>query len=615
MKSNASPFTFFRPGRLLATATVLAATSLPILSAQTTQVILLDEMVVSAQRSSQQISQTPSSITLVDLNEIEKTGTFSLQETLAQQPGAIIVNTGATGSQSSLFLRGAASHQTLFLVDGVRLNDRSASYANYLGGADLSGLDRFEVLRGPQGTLYGSSAIGGVIALETAHGVEGASGLLQAEFGSFNTFYGSASISGGVESLGYSLSLSRLQTDNDRSDNAFESWNYSGRLEGQVTDTVLLGATFRGQTSSYEEPGSTLSPFPGTADLDSNLVTVYGDVQVTDGFSSRLTGAYFWKDYTFTSSWGPSPSENNRKIIDWQNTWWVIPQVEIVAGLYYEKSEFEPVGTVIRDDDFALYASGVYRPVESGTLTAGIRRDDYDSVGGATTWRLGASWKATATTHLRTTVGTGFSAPGSEDRFGVPAWGQLPNPDIKPETSIGWDIGIDQEFPTTNTVFSATLFANRYENLFEYEIVDWTTYAGMVVNRDEASTQGVELAAATRPTEMFSARLSYTYLDAQNDTDDVRLIRRPKHTLDAMVQLEGSDRWSAGLGLRGVADRTDQGLEPDDYLVLRAFGRYRIWENLVIKARVENLLNKTFEEVPGYPALPIGFHGGIEWTF
>ena len=82
-----------------------------------------------------------------------------------------------------------------------------------------------------------------------------------------------------------------------------------------------------------------------------------------------------------------------------------------------------------------------------------------------------------------------------------------------------------------------------------------------------------------------------------------------------MVQFEGSDRWSAGIGLRGVSDRTDMGVDPGDYLVVRVFGRFRVWENLVIKARVENLFDTEYEEIAGYPALPIGVHGGIEWTF
>ena len=616
MNGNPRLFSDSLVHRILAAVTLLCGPALTGLHGQTTAPIQLDEMVVSAQRSAHPIEQTPSSITLIDLDELIQAGTTRMTEALAGQPGTIIVNTGATGSQSSVFLRGASSHQTLFLVDGIRMNDRSAAYPNVLGSSDLAGLDRLEVLRGPQGTLYGSSAMGGVIALQTARGVDGTTGRIQVEYGSFQTFSASAAVAGGVDSLGYSFSAARLQTDNDRPQNAFESWTYSGRFEGQVTPNLLLGATLRGLTSTYEEPGATTFPFPGTADLENNLITVYGELGLSESFTSRLTGGYSLKDYTFTSDFGPSPSENERQVVDWQNTIEAVSGLEVIAGLNYEKSKFEPAGTVTRDDVFALYASALYRPVEAVTLTAGVRHDDFESVGGATTWRTGASWRITPTTHLRGTVGTGFSAPGSEDRYGVPAWGQLANPDIRPETSTGWDAGIDQEFPDAKTTLSATVFANSYHDLFEYQIVDWTTYEGMVVNRARASTDGVEFAVVSQPHRLVSTRLSYTWLDAVNDTDGTRLIRRPKHTLDASVQLADADRWSVGLGLRAVADRTDQvGIDPADYVVLRAFGRLRIWEQLVLTARVENLLNENYEEVAGYPALPFGAFGGLEWVF
>jgi len=139
----------------------------PSLVAQVNPIVQLDEMVVSAQRASHQISRTPSAVTLVPLKELHLAGEYELDQALSKQPGTIVVRTGATGSQSAVFIRGASNHQTLFFVDGVRMNDRSAPYNNFLGSADLVGINRMEVLRGPQSTLYGSSAMGGVITLDS----------------------------------------------------------------------------------------------------------------------------------------------------------------------------------------------------------------------------------------------------------------------------------------------------------------------------------------------------------------------------------------------------------------------------------------------------------------
>jgi vitamin B12 transporter len=603
------------PRRVLVHITLAALWTGQSLFAQIESIVLLDEMVISAQRSSHQISQTPSAITLVQLDQLHLAGERNIDRALSKQPGTIVVSIGATGSQSAVFIRGASNHQTLFFVDGVRMNDRSASYSNFLGSADLVGIDRMEVLLGPQSTLYGSSAMGGVITLNTTRGADGNTGHLQAEYGSFNTFTASAAISGQIQSKGYSLSITRTRTNNDRPGNAFNSWNASGRIEGKITPTFLLGATFRGLTSTYEEPGSTQFALPGVLDLDNNLATVYGEWRVSDRFKSRLTGALHKRDTTWTSPTIQSLTKNDRRIVDWLNTWSASDELEIVAGANFENARFEPPGTVTEDEVVAFYATSVYRPIKSVTLTAGLRYDNFDSVGEASTWRLGGSWMVTPTIRLRSTVGTGFTAPGSDDRYGVPGWGQRPNPEIQPETSTGFDVGIDHQIAAIRTAVSATIFYNTYRNLFDWETLDWVTFEGMIVNQDHASTKGLELAVTSRPHEMFFARLSYTYLDANNDTDDTRLIRRPRHTVDADIRFEPTGRWSAGLGLHGVADRTEGSFDPADIIVFRAYGRLRVWDEFVASVRVENLFDASYEEVPGYPALPIGVFGGIEWGF
>jgi len=313
---------------------IIPLTAITTTRAQTVPVVLLDEMVVSAQRASHRIAQTPSAITLVPLEETRTAGEYALDKVLSKQPGTLVVSSGAVGSQTSVYMRGANSHQTLFFVNGVRMNDKGTAYFNFLGAANTTGVGRMEVLRGPQSTLYGSSAMGGVIAIDTTHGVVGTTGSLVAEYGSFNTFAASAEVAGGVQSLGYSLSVARDQTDNDRENNAFESWTYSGRFEGQITETVTIGATLRGLTSTYEEPGSTLASFPseGTAETDDHLLTAYGEWQASDGFKSRLIGGLHRRDYVWISEWGNSPSQNDRRILAWLHTSSVSSALELVGG-------------------------------------------------------------------------------------------------------------------------------------------------------------------------------------------------------------------------------------------------------------------------------------------
>lgn len=575
----------------------------------------LQMLVVSASRTPQDPRITPSSVAVLSIEELAQSQVVDLHTALAGQPGINLVNTGSTGGGSAIFLRGASPHQTLLVVDGVRMNDRTASYANFLAGADLGGVGHLEVLRGAQSTLYGSSAMGGVILLETTRGVGDLSGSVAGLVGSFDTFGGAVTTQGTAASLSYSGSVSRFVTSNDAAFNDFKAWNYSTRIEYAATPELLVGATFRGQNAHYEEPGSRLFPSPGTVDADNYLTTAFAQLRVSDAITSRVTLALHHRDYTFGSQYGVSDLKNLRKILDWQNTWQASRQLEIVAGANFERSSFTVDGGRSKDEVGAGYVSATARPIDTVTLTGGVRYDDFKSVGSATTWRTGAAWRPVTATKLHATYGTGFSAPGSDDRYGVPEFGQLPNPGLRPEKSRGWDAGVDQDLLGGKAMVSATYFHNRFTDLFEWEYVDFVTFQGRTVNRARATTSGLEFAATGRLTSGVKARLGYTYLDAKDDGNGRRLIRRPRHVLDAELRAQPIKPWIVGLGLHGVMDRREGAGRIEDYTTVRLFTSYAVNEHLIVKARVENALNESYEEVLGYASLPRGIFGSVEWRF
>ncbi len=606
------------PPRAISTGALLLAASATLSArdaVRTDAVVPLDEFVVSAARSPQDPWLTPSSVTRVDLGELRDLQIDDLRSALDREAGIDIVNTGAPGSQSSIFLRGASSHQTLLVVDGVRMNDRSAAYFNFLGGAGLSGIGRLEVLRGPQGTLYGSSAMGGVVLIDTAEATTGTRGSLAVSGGSFNSFGGGASFQHGTERTGLTAAVARLVSSNDRPGNHFKSLAFAGRFEGRPAETILLGATYRADIGDFEEPGSRLFPSPGVIESRNHLATGYAAFEWADSLRTRVTAGLHRRDYSFASDWGTSVARNTRRILDVQNTWAAARAIEVVFGANYERASYDIDAETTRDDVLAGYISTIARPVENLTLTAGARHDDFDSVGGATTWRVGASWLVRERTKLRATFGTGFSAPGSEDRHGVAQWGQVANPGLQPEKSRGWDVGIDHEMLDGKMTASLTWFENKFRNLFEWETIDFTTFEGRIVNRARASTGGVEVALAVPVTATVETRLAYTYLDADNDSDAVRLIRRPRHAIDLDVTVRASRSLFFGAGAHVVADRLDSGGPIEDYTTVRVHGAWSAREDLLIRLRLENALDETYEEVLGYPALPRGIFGSVEWTF
>lgn len=602
--------------RLLTACAALAAASRPV-RAQT-GALTLDQVVVSADRTPEDPALAPASLTALLPSSWEGDQVNDLRTALSQVAGVAVVNTGAFGGVSSVYIRGAASYETLFVVDGVPMNDRAADYSNFLGGAGLAGIDRIEILRGPQGSLYGS-ALAGVITIDTARGSGAPSGAISAEAGSFSTAAASVAVQGAEAPLDFSASLGRDTTANERPDNKFQGWSGSARLEGSPAPWALLGATVRSQGTDYEEPGALPEnnpyPDPGTVLSEDTLVTAYGQIE-GGGVTSRLTGGLQKREYDWTDATGWYPQDNDRRILEWQNNVWMVDKtVELIAGGETEALQYAIAGGETSDSLEAGYLSVLLRPSKSVELTAGLRRDDYRSIGGADTGRAGAAWRVAPGTTLRANWGTGFTAPSSLDRYGFAGYYQPANPDILPERSRGGDIGIEQSFAEDRLVVTAAAFESFYTNLFSYNP---DTFESINVGR--ATIRGGEFSAVARPAQSLTVRAAYTYLDAWDGTTGARLVLRPRNAGSASLEWQPSGDWTLGAGIHASSSRLDndqmtgEQTELPGFETARVFASWRATRRLIFKARVENALNRAYEEAFGYPALPRGFFGGAEWS-
>jgi vitamin B12 transporter len=190
------------------------------------------------------------------------------------------------------------------------------------------------------------------------------------------------------------------------------------------------------------------------------------------------------------------------------------------------------------------------------------------------------------------------------------------NPELRPERARGWDTGVDYYLPGGRGVLSVTWF-----NLKFTDLITSTADFRSVENIQRARTRGAELAMQLSLPGAVVGRAAYTYLEAENLTANLRLLRRPRHRLNADVGRAFGHGLSAGAGVGFSAQREDvdartfRTIDGEDFTVVRLYGSWQVDARIALKARIENLLGEHYEEVNGYPALGFGAFAGVEWRW
>ncbi|HET9274606.1 MAG TPA: TonB-dependent receptor, partial [Gemmatimonadales bacterium] len=357
------------------------------------------------------------------------------------------------------------------------------------------------------------------------------------------------------------------------------------------------------------------------------LGTVYFDAAPARGWTSRLTiggqrqftagsGAFFGDPFRFTLT-------AHRTVADWQHTVALGSRARALAGGSGEWTSVWSDGSRMRERLFAGFGQLEVSLIHAVTLTAGFRHDDYDTFGGATTWRVTGAWLPHGATKVRASYGTGFMPPSLAARYGGPF--QNPNPDIRPERSRGYDVGIERFVLSGRGSLGLTWFRTELRDLIGFQSAPFPGL-GMSVNVDRARTTGLE-AAGRLTSDRADLRLAWTWLSARSESapspDLARLIRRPRHTVSADLLYRAGSRLSAGAGLVIVAGREDadfnafpsERVDPGNYEVGRLHGSYELFRDFILRVRVENVLDRRYEEVYGFPALGRSIQAGASVGF
>jgi vitamin B12 transporter len=615
------------PGRRAARFAIVLSAGLAAgsLYSQTDPAVGLDPYVVVATRTPEDVRTLGTSADLITADDLARQQITNPAAALGAIPGVPLFANGATGSDVSVFSRGADSDQILFLVDGIRMNDANTDYAVWFVVSQLATTDTIEVVRGPQSTLYGSEAVGGVVSVAAQKGAGAPSADLAIVAGSFGTAAGTVNSQGAQGAWAWTASGTGSYTANERPNNAFTSGDLVLRVDYEVNPTVSVGATLRGFEGRYGDPGDIYTDDLYAHETESNwLGTVFVDLKPVDDWSAHLTvGGQDRRYVSFDEEPGVYSStsvvENHRGVVDYQATYTGLAAQKVTVGLNgeIETTQDDGYGDIDqRQTLFAAFAEDQWHPLASTYLTGGVRYDDFDTFGSAVTGRVTAAWLTPdRSIKLRASYGSGFNAPSFLELYGT-AVGYQGNPNLKPERSRGGDAGLDWYIPNGLGTVSASWFRTDYRDLIDY---NFDVYPGTTDNVGTARTQGLELETKLKLYAGLELHASYTYLDADDLTDGIRLLRRPRNSGSADLWRDFGHGWSAGAGVAVVAGRQDidaetyETVNDPDYAVVRVYAAWKATSRLTLKGRLENALNEHYQPVNGYPALGFGAFGEVDW--
>ncbi len=599
------------------------------------------EVVVTATRAAQPLTEIGQAVTVIDRAEIERRQTTVVSDLLATTPGVTVTRNGTVGALTSVRIRGAEADQTLVVIDGVRVNDPSSTGGGFnFGNLLSSSVERIEVLRGPNSVPWGSQAIGGVVNIITAAPTEGVQARANAEYGYADSVFASAGVSGKSGPVSGSLTGGYLRTDGISSAasgterDGYRQYGATGQvgvefapgigldLRGYFADSkVDIDDGFDPNTFVVADSPAyaTTQELYGYAGLHANLADgrFNNRVAFTIADINRDNYSQPGGDVTFL---GRGRSER----YEYQGDFRPLDQVRVVAGVERENSRFNDGTTFAHTGITSVYGQLIVKPLEVLTITGGIRNDDHDDFGSRTTFGANAALALRTGTTVRASYGEGFKAPTLYQLFS-----EYGNGFLAPETARNFDIGVEQAFLGNRARVGVTYFNRRTRNQIDFRNcspTEVTTLNSICANRPfgvydnvaRAEADGVEFTLALRPVDALTMTANYSYIDTENrsigDNFGNDLARRPRQT----ASVDADYRFAFGLSIGGtvtwVGDSFDNAANTtrlDDYAIATIRAELPIGERFAVYGRVDNLTDARYETIAGYGNYGRAAYGGV----
>jgi vitamin B12 transporter len=591
-----------------------------------------EQLVVSATRTEQSLDRLGSTVVVIDAEELERLGYPQLSEVLQRVVGLELTQTGSKGATTSVMMRGAKSEHTLVLLDGVVLNDpmtpgRFCDLAHF----QTHHLERIEVLMGPQSTLYGSDAMGGVIQLISKKGAGPFSGNLQVRAGSFDEQMTATQIQGGTENFRYRMSASWLDQEgfshadadlgNEERD-GYRNTQISAGLDWYWRDRQEVSLSFSAldAESDLDQSGGPWGDDPNfTSDVERTAWQLgWRGAFWSERWRSHLRAGESRRDYADVNEFDPahpqdrsdSSYQGRQRSLSWQHdvslnednllTFGLDWQEEQGSSVYQSESAWGPFSSVFEEKSQAhwgLFVQNHFQMGERWVQTLGLRFDDHETFGSETTYRWTSVYSLNDQWSLKGAYGTGFKAPSLYQLYS--AYGSVT---LQPEKSEGFEGSLTGRFSPLNWQLSLTYFDQSFEDLIDFNNATFTYF-----NLAEASSRGWELSTSLMPSSGWRLSLAYVWNKAQ-DGEGEWLLRRAKDRwrLQCDRSWGRGHHFTAALRYRGAREDLDYDAWPAARVTLAGVSllevnaQFRLHRQWMLRLQGHNLLDESYQEVLGY---------------
>ena len=640
----------------LAAGTLIAASSLA--NAQAT--LLPELLVVSPSLVPIEASKVGSSVTSMSGEEARNSGFSQLSDVMRTFPGMHVSQSGARGSLTQFRVRGAEANQLLVMIDGVPANatgDGEYNFADF----PMEDIEHIELLRGPQSGLYGANAHSGVLTIVTKSG----RGLTRPEFnarfeggtqnsaegamsarGSAGPFYGAVTTNYATTN-GFNIARNALPTGAE-SDGArrFAITGKGGvdftpnfNVEGFVRH-VRRNADFDPQDPNFLNTGLVEDARGYFTRFNETLARVEGTLKLFDDrwvqsakFTSSRQNLGSTENFLLSSNSLGSAETFSYKSALFLDSMIAGGERHRITGLVENRREhFNFFSSFLFGADLEAARNG-YNRTSTGvggeyvldllatgtTISSAVRQDFNDPFEDELTWRFTASQKvAPIGGRLHGSVGRGVTNPGFIEQFGFLVSTFVPNPNLVPESSIGWDVGWEQTFWDGRVIVDVTYFNSRLER--EIVTISLPNFRTSVANLAGTSTrEGVETAAKFRPVDWLVLSGTYTYTDSRDDKG-LQEIRRPRHAASASA----TALFDGGRG-KATVNVVYNGKMPDTiftfpstrttldaYTLLGGQVSYDVTPWSTVYLRAENVFDRRYEEVYSFRSPGAGVYAGLK---